>query len=90
MNDQLKELFELVFLGIIQRSNLGDSWYIEYNVVGKDEPRYQVLSPMNEEKLLIHIHAYLTNEQDECDNSYNFFDPIPSEIENIKIVDNTR
>jgi hypothetical protein len=51
-NNQFKELFETLLLGLMQKTNSGDSWYIEYNVKGEDEPRYQILSPMNEDKLL--------------------------------------
>jgi hypothetical protein len=74
----------------MQKRNLGDSWCVEYCVKGEDEPRYQILSPMNEDKLLMYIDTYLTNEQYYIDGSYNFFDVIPSEIKNIKIIDNTK
>jgi hypothetical protein len=45
--NQNKELFERLLLGVINVSHLGDSWYIEYKIKNEDEPRYQVLSPMN-------------------------------------------
>jgi hypothetical protein len=74
----------------MSKTNLGDSWYIEYSVKGEDEPRYQILSPMNEDKLLMYIDTYLTNEQYYIDGSYNFFDVLPLDIESIKVIDNTR
>jgi hypothetical protein len=45
---------------------------------------------MNEGKLFMYIQKYLRNEQEYIDGSDNFFDAIPSEIENIKIIDNTK
>jgi hypothetical protein len=79
-------------LGLINVLHLGDSWYIEYKIKDDDEPRYQVLSPMNEDKLKINIENYLNSSDDPLylDGSYNFVDVIPSEIESIKIVDNTK
>jgi hypothetical protein len=48
---------------------------------------------MNEDKLKIYIETYLNSGDDSSsyiDYSYNFFDVIPSEIESIKIADNTK
>jgi hypothetical protein len=45
---------------------------------------------MNEDKSLMYIDTYLTNEQYYIDGSYNFFDVLPLDIESIKINDNTR
>jgi hypothetical protein len=45
---------------------------------------------MNEDKLLVYMDIYLTNEPSYIDGSYNFFDLLPLEIESIKIIDNTR
>jgi hypothetical protein len=72
------------------KTHLGDSWYIEYNIKDEDEPRYQILSPLNEDKLLMYINTYLKNEQYYIDGFYNFFDFLPLDIESIKIIDNTR
>jgi hypothetical protein len=69
---QFKELFESLLLGLMSKTNLGDSWYNEYSIKGEDEPRYQILSPMNEEKLLMYIDTYLINDQYYIDGSYNF------------------
>jgi hypothetical protein len=35
----------------MSRANYRDSLYIEYNIKGENEPRYKVLSPLNEGKL---------------------------------------
>jgi hypothetical protein len=48
---QFKELLERLLLGLMSRTNYMDSWYLEYNTKGENEPRYQVLSPINEGKL---------------------------------------
>jgi hypothetical protein len=47
---------------------------------------------MNEDKLKIYIETYLNSSDDPLyiDGSYNFFDVVPSEIESIKIADNTK
>jgi hypothetical protein len=45
---------------------------------------------MNEDKLLMYIDTYLTNEQNYIDGSYNFFDVLPLDIELIKVIDNIR
>ncbi|GMO19542.1 MAG: hypothetical protein Ta2E_10490 [Mycoplasmoidaceae bacterium] len=58
---QLKGLLKRLFLGISNKSNLYNPWYIEYNVEGEQEPRYQVLSPMNQDKLETYITNYLEN-----------------------------
>jgi hypothetical protein len=64
---------------------------LEYRIKNEEEPRYQILSPMNEDKLKIYIDTYLSSSDSEyIDGSYNFFDVIPSDIESIKIVDNTK
>jgi hypothetical protein len=90
--NQSQELFERLLLGLMNISHLGDSCYIEYKIKDEDEPRYQVLSPMNEDKLKIYIETYLNSGDGllYIDGSYNFFDVIPSEIESIKIVDNNK
>jgi hypothetical protein len=91
-HNQTKDLFARLLLGLINVSHLGDSWYIEYKIKDDDEPRYQVFSPINEDKLKIYIENYFNSSDDPLyiDGSYNFFDIIPSMIESIKIVDNTK
>jgi hypothetical protein len=56
--DQFKELLERLLLGLMFRANYTESWYIEYNIKGESEPRYQVLSPLNENKLEEYIDTY--------------------------------
>jgi hypothetical protein len=87
---QFKELFEKLLLGIMSRSNYTDSWYIEYHVKGENEPRYQILSPLDEGKLEEYIVIYFNNESDVLDGSYFFFDAIPADIESIKVIDHTK
>jgi hypothetical protein len=72
------------------RANYTDSWYIKYNIKGENEPRYQVLSPLNEGKLEEYIDTYLNNESDVLSGSYFFFDAVPADIESIKVIDNTK
>jgi hypothetical protein len=48
---QFKELLERLLLGLMSHANYMDSWYIEYNIKGENEPRYQILSPLNKGKL---------------------------------------
>jgi hypothetical protein len=74
----------------LSRANYTDSWYIEYNIKGENEPRYQILSPLNENKLEEYIDTYLNNEVDVLAGSYFFFDAIPDNIESIKVIDNTK
>jgi hypothetical protein len=69
--------------------NYTDSWYIEYNVKGENESRYQILSPLNENKLEEYIDLYLNNQSEVLDGSYFFFDAIPAYIESIRVIDNT-
>jgi hypothetical protein len=45
---------------------------------------------MNVDKLKKPIDTYLVQDQDILDGSYFFFDALPSDIESIKVVDNTR
>jgi hypothetical protein len=59
--NQFKELLERLLLGLLSRANYTDSWYIEYSIKGENEPRYQVLSPLNENKLEEYIDTYLKN-----------------------------
>jgi hypothetical protein len=59
-----KELKEKLLLGRMSSANYTDSWYIEYYVKGENEPRYQILSPLNEGKLEEYIDIYLKNESD--------------------------
>jgi hypothetical protein len=61
----------------MSRANYMDSWYIEYNIKGENEPRYQILSPLNEGKLEESIDVYLNNESDVLYGSSFFFDAIP-------------
>jgi hypothetical protein len=42
---QFKELLEKLLLGLMNHANYTDSWYIEYNIRGENEPRYKILSP---------------------------------------------
>jgi hypothetical protein len=74
----------------MSHANYTDSWYIEYNIKGENEPRYQVLSPLNENTLVEYIDTYLNNENDVLSGSYFFFDAIPADIESIKVIDNTK
>jgi hypothetical protein len=75
----------------MSRANYTDSWYIEYNIKGENEPRYQVLSPLNEGKLEEYIGTYLNNEVDTIlSGSYFFLDPVLAEIESIKVIDNSK
>jgi hypothetical protein len=67
-----------------------DSWYIEYNMKRENEPRYQVLSSLNEGKLEEYIDTYLNNESDVLSGFYFFFDAVPADIESIKVIDNTK
>jgi hypothetical protein len=64
----------------MSRANDMDSWYIEYYIKGENEPRYQILSPLNERKLEEYIDRYLNNESDVLDGSYFFFNDIPADI----------
>jgi adenylate kinase family enzyme len=48
---QFKELLERLLLELMSRANYTDSWYIEYNIKGENEPRFQILSPLNEGQL---------------------------------------
>jgi hypothetical protein len=57
---QFKELLEKLLLGFMNHANYTDSWYIEYHVKGENEPRYQILSPLNENKIEEYIDLYLT------------------------------
>jgi hypothetical protein len=88
--DQLKELLERLLLGLMSKANYTDSWYIEYNIKGENEPRYQVLSLLNEGKLEEYIVTYLNNESDVLAGSDFFFDAVPADIESIKVIDNTK
>jgi hypothetical protein len=67
-----------------------DSWYTEYHVKGENEPRYQILSPLNEGKLEEYIDIYLNNESKVLDGSYFFFDAISADIERIKVIDHSK
>jgi hypothetical protein len=87
---QFKELLEKLLLGLMSRANYTDSWYIEYNVKGENETRYQILSPLTENKLGEYIDLYLNNETEVLDGSYFFFDAIPTNIESIKVIDHTK
>jgi hypothetical protein len=87
---QFKELLERLLLGLMSRANYTDSWYIEYNIKRENEPRYQVLSPLNEGKLEEYIDKYLNNESDVLAGSYFFFDAVPADIESIKVIDNSK
>jgi hypothetical protein len=87
---QFKELLERLLLGLLFHANYTDSWYIEYYIKGENEPRYQVLSPLNEGKLEEYIDIYLNNESDVLVGSYFFFDAVPADIESIKVLDNTK
>jgi hypothetical protein len=57
-------------------SNYADSWFIEYHVKGENEPRYKILSPLNQDKLEEYIDIYFNNESDVITGSYFFFDDI--------------
>jgi hypothetical protein len=87
---QFKELLERLLLGLMSRPNYTDSWYIEYYFKGENEPRYEVLSMLNEGKLEEYIDTYLNNEADTLAGLYFFFDAIPTDIESIKVIDNTK
>jgi hypothetical protein len=87
---QFKELLERLLLGLMSRANYTDSWYIEYNIKGENEPRYQMLSSLNEGKLEDYIDTYLNNEIDTLSGSYFFFDAVPADLESIKVIDNTK
>jgi hypothetical protein len=73
----------------MSRANYTYSWYIEYYIKGENEPRYQVLSPLNEGKLEEYIDTYLNNEVETLAGSY-FFYAIPADIESIKVIDNIK
>jgi hypothetical protein len=88
--DQFKELLERLLLGLMSRANYTDSWNREYFIKGENEPRYQVLSPLNENKLEEYIDTYLNNESEVLASSYFFFDAVPADIESIKVIDNTK
>jgi hypothetical protein len=75
--------------GLLNRGRLTDSWRIEYYAKNENEPRYQVLSPMNQDQLQIYIDNFLTQNQEIQEGSSNFFDAIPAEIEFIKFTDST-
>jgi hypothetical protein len=74
----------------MSRANYTDSWYIEYHVKDENEPRYQILLPLNEGKLEEYIDIYLNNESDALDGSHFFFDDIPADLESIKVIGNTK
>jgi hypothetical protein len=74
----------------MSRANYRDSWYIEYNIKGENEPRYQILSPLYIGKLEEYINTYLNNKSEELTGSYFFFDAIPADIESIRVIDNTK
>jgi hypothetical protein len=88
--EQLKDLLERLLLGLMSNANYKDSWYIEYNIKGENELRYQVLSPLNEDKLEEYLDVYLNNESKVLAGSYFFFDDIPADIEFIRVIDNTK
>jgi hypothetical protein len=44
-------------IGFIKKAKVCDSCSFEYRVKNKTEQRYQMLSPMNEEKLVKHIDS---------------------------------
>jgi hypothetical protein len=81
---QFKELLEKLLLGLMSWANYTDSWYIEYNIKRENEPRYQILSPLNEGKLEEYIDTYLSNEVETLAGSYFFFDVVPADIESLK------
>jgi hypothetical protein len=87
---QFKELLEKLLVGLMPCANYTDSWYIEYYIKGENEPRYQILSPLSEGKLEEYIDTYLTNKDETLAGSYFFFDPIPADIESIKVIDNRK
>jgi hypothetical protein len=74
----------------MSRANYTDSWYIEYYIKGENEPRNQMLSPLNEGKLEEYIDIYLNNESNELDGFYFFFGAVPADIESIRVIDNTK
>jgi hypothetical protein len=87
---QFKELLEKIFLGLLKKAKRGDSLYLEYIAKEENELRYQVLSPMNEDKLKQYIDIHLVQEQDLPGGSNFFFDAFPDDIESIRIIENTR
>jgi hypothetical protein len=58
-------------------------------VKGDNESRYQILSPLNQGKLEEYIDIYLNNESDVLEGSF-FVNFIPSDIESINMIDNTK
>jgi hypothetical protein len=74
----------------MSRANNTDFSYIEYHVKGENEPRYQILLPLNEGKLEVYIDIYLNNETDVLDGSYFFFDAILPDIKSIKVIKHTK
>jgi hypothetical protein len=66
---QFKELLEKLLWGLIAQSNYTDSWYIEYYIKNENEPRFQILSSLNECKLEDYIDIYLNNESDVLEGS---------------------
>jgi hypothetical protein len=56
----------------MSRANDTDSCYIDYIVKSENKTRYQILSPLKEEKLEEYINIYLNNESDELSRSYFF------------------
>jgi hypothetical protein len=88
--DQFKELLEKLFLGLMMRINYSDSLYIEYYVKDENEPRYQILSSLNEGKLEEYIDTYLNNETEILESSYLFFDTIPADMESIIVFENAK
>jgi hypothetical protein len=57
-HSRFKILLEGLLLGILKKVKQGDSWHIEYTVKDENDPRYQVLSRMNEDKLKHGIDTY--------------------------------
>jgi hypothetical protein len=74
----------------MSHANYMDSWYIENYIKGENEPRYQILSPLNESKLEEYIDTYFNNEAKTLASSYFFFDAVPADIESIRIIDNIK
>jgi hypothetical protein len=87
---QFNELLERLLLGLMSRANYTDSLHIEYHVKGENEPRNQIISPLNEGKLEKYIGIYLNNESDVVEGSYFFFDAVPTAIESIKVIDHIK
>jgi hypothetical protein len=63
---------------------------IEYYLKNENEPRYQILSPLNEGKLEEYTDVYRNNDFDVLKGSYFFFDATPADIESISVIDNTK